>query len=115
MSNYNWKIWYETVTVTGSTQLEWEQAPYDGILAVYEIIGYKNNKIELGIINSGVDWYWLNKDDGHISNNGSSHPEEGKWMPLVAPSNIIIKRGKIVSDHVMREIEADILKEICNV
>jgi|APGre2960657404_1045060.scaffolds.fasta_scaffold06504_4 hypothetical protein len=114
MIDYKWKIWYEIGTLTGNTREEWESAPYNGVLAVFEILGRKPNGLLLGKINSGVDWYWMNGIDDHIDNCGSCHEEENQWVELNAPYGASIKRGKLASNERMLEVETEIQEEISN-
>ena len=111
---YKWKIWYSNTSITGNTREEWENAPYDDVQAVYEILGYKENGTRLGCIHSGVDWYWMNPDNDHISNNGEYHPEVGKWLESPAPINSLLKRGVQISDELLGKVDEELAREISN-
>jgi hypothetical protein len=42
----SWKIWYNNgLIITGSTVEEWIASPEDGVLGIYEFLGWDNGAI----------------------------------------------------------------------
>ena len=101
------KIWYSDGEVIGTTQEDWQQAPEDNVIAVYEFLGRNSDGIPLAMTHSGSDWYWL-AQDGRVGQNGASTMMVGHWLDHDAPPGAILKRGVWVSqerlDQSMQEL-----------
>lgn len=104
------KIWYDTFEVEGDTIEDWQNAPAEGVVAIYEFFGFQNG-FTTGRINSGSDWYWMD-ENGTIDHCLSTEDQPGVWVDFTIPPNCIAKKGLWVSDERMSQVDQEILK-IC--
>jgi hypothetical protein len=95
----SWKIWYNNgLIITGSTVEEWVASPEDGVLGIYEFLGWDNG-LKMGNIHVYGDWYWM-------SNNGSigqseSLTTDGTFVNPNNPNGSFLKRGGMTSQEEM--------------
>lgn len=101
-----WRIWYSDGYIDGSTQEEWNAAPYDDVQGVAEFFGYDSYGRKLGAIHSGNDWYWM--DNGVISSGPASIDEPGVWLDHNAPPTAVLKRGKYTTQERIDEVDRQI-------
>lgn len=107
-----WKIWYEDFEIQGNSLEEWINAPYEGVVGIYEFFENKDN-INYGRISVGADWYWM-LPDGNISHNMDSSETVDFWIEADIPEGAYEKKGKYVSNERMEEVSNKIVELINN-
>lgn len=108
----SWTIWYEEDKVHGTTAEEWQQAPSEGVVAVYEL--FDNSKgYNIGRISNGSDWYWMTPD-GEVGHSGTSSDIPDEWLELDAPDSALLKKGKWVTNERLAEVDAELWELISN-
>jgi hypothetical protein len=105
----SWKIWYNNgLIITGNTLSEWDSAPSDGVLGVYEFLGWDNG-LKMGNVHVYGDWYWMNSD-GSIGQS-TSLKSDGTFVEPNNPVNSILKKGILVSQKEMNTSFNQMLNE----
>lgn len=106
MGMYKWIIWYPDNIISGSTEEEWNNAPYDDVQAVVEFFGYDRYGRKLQSVHRGTDWYWFY--NGTVTDSARTHMEKDKWVECTAPVGAHVKRGKYTEDHIIARIEKEV-------
>ena len=105
----SWKIWYSGGgVVSGDTLEQWIAAPMDGVLGVYEFLGWDNG-LKMGNIHVYGDWYWMNQD-GSIGQS-ESLASDGTFIQANNPVGSVLKQGILVSQEEMNTAYTQMLNE----
>jgi len=106
----SWKIWYSGGSVvTGNTLSEWISAPSEGVLGIYEFLGWDNG-LKMGNVHVYGDWYWMNPN-GFIGQS-ESLKTDGTFIEPNNPIGSIIKQGKMVSQEEMSLVFSQMMAEV---
>jgi len=106
------KIWYEDSELIVNNLEEWINAPYEGVVGIYEFFENKDG-INYGRISMGSDWYWM-LPDGNIDHNLDSSEIVDHWLDVQIPEDAYEKKGKYVSNERMNEVNNEIRNTIEN-
>jgi hypothetical protein len=106
------KIWYEDNELIVNSLEEWINAPYEGVVGIYEF--FENiDGINYGRISMGSDWYWM-LPDKNINHNLDSSEIVDNWLEVNIPEGAYEKKGKYVSDKRINEVNDEIKNIIEN-
>lgn len=87
------KIWYIDKTIEGTSLEDWNNAPDDGVIIIYE-------KFENGYsrVSAGSDWYWMMPNE-NVYQSGTSSEVAGEYLSHNAPENAVLKKGRWTTDE----------------
>jgi hypothetical protein len=104
-----WKIWYSGGgVVSGNTLEQWIAAPLDGVLGVYEFLGWDNG-LKMGNVHVYGDWYWMSPD-GSIGQS-ESLATDGTFIEPNNPNGSFLKRGGMASQEEMSSAFSQMMAE----
>jgi hypothetical protein len=107
------KIWYEDTEVIGNSLSDWQNAPIDGVITVYEFFYRDEHGTPYARVSSGSDYYWMTPDE-QVGQSCSSSEEPGVWLDCEFPIDAIVKRGKWVSEERLDQVLQETLLMVEN-
>lgn len=97
------KIWYTDKIVEGTSLEDWKNAPYDGVVIVYEKFPNGTSRVAMG-----SDWYWMLSDENVYQSGVSTFRYDNFYTPHNAPDGAFLKKGRWVSDEQYAEMMAEL-------